>query len=62
TLLAAGCLGSLWLALQLILHPKITSCPAQSSRNIGRKTIAALAMLLPVGLMASIWTLVFFIW
>ncbi len=52
-LLAAGCLGSLWLTLQLMLR---------SGAKIGRKSIAGLAMLLPVGLMATVWTLVFFIW
>ena len=52
-LLAAGCLGSLWLALQLVLR---------STAKNGQKSMAGLAMLLPVGLMATIWTLVFFIW
>ncbi len=52
-LLAAGCLGSLWLALQLVLR---------STAKNGQKSTAGLAMLLPVGLMATIWTLVFFIW
>ena len=52
-LLGAGCLGSLWLALQLVLR---------STAKNGQKSTAGLAMLLPVGLMATIWTLVFFIW
>ena len=52
-LLAAGCLGSMWLALQLVLR---------STAKNGQKSMAGLAMLLPVGLMATIWTLVFFIW
>ncbi len=52
-LLSAGCLGSLWLALQLLLR--------STSKN-GQKFVAGLLMLLPVGLMAMVWTLVFFIW
>jgi hypothetical protein len=53
SLLAAGCLGSLWLALQLVLR---------STGKIGQKSIAGLAILFPVGLMATVWTLVFFVW
>jgi len=41
------------LALQLVLR---------STGKIGQKSIAGLAMLLPVGLMATVWTLVFFVW
>ena len=41
------------LALQLVLR---------STAKNGQKSMAGLAMLLPVGLMATIWTLVFFIW
>jgi polyferredoxin len=52
-LLSAGCLGSLWLVLQLMLR---------SGANFAQKSISGLAMLLPVGLMATIWTLVFFVW
>ncbi|PKO41311.1 MAG: hypothetical protein CVU31_15650, partial [Betaproteobacteria bacterium HGW-Betaproteobacteria-4] len=52
-LLTAGCLGSLWLALQLILR---------STGKIGQKWNAGVAMLWPVGLMATVWTLVFFVW
>lgn len=52
-LLAAGCLGSLWLTFQLMLR---------SEANFAQKSIAGLAMVLPVGLMATIWTLVFFVW
>jgi hypothetical protein len=52
-LLSAGCLGSLWLAFQLVLR---------STGKIGQKSIAGLAMLLPIGLMATVWTLVFFVW
>jgi polyferredoxin len=53
SLLAAGCLGSLWLAFCLA---------RQASAGVGRRTLAWVAMLLPVGLMAGIWNLVFFIW
>ena len=52
-LLSAGCLGSLWLVFQLVLR---------STGKIGQKSIAGLAMLWPVGLMATVWTLVFFVW
>ena len=61
-LLAAGCLGSLWLAFQLTLHPKGTSCGARSTAKDGQKLLAGATMLLPVVLMATVWTLVFFIW
>lgn len=50
--LAAGCLGSLWLAFSLA---------RQASAGIKRKTLACAAMLLPVGLMASVWCLIFFV-
>lgn len=53
TLLAAGCLASLWLALRLV-----STTHASPVRRAG----AFLAMLPPVALMAGIWTLVFFIW
>lgn len=53
TLLAAGCLGSLWLAFGLV-----RKAPASFMNS----TLALIAMLLPAGLMASVWTLVFFIW
>jgi hypothetical protein len=52
-LLAAGCLGSLWLTFRLMLR---------SEANFAQKSISGLAMLLPVALMATIWTLVFFFW
>jgi hypothetical protein len=52
-MLTAGSLGSLWLAFQLVLR---------STGKIGQKSVAGLAMLWPVGLMATVWTLVFFIW
>ncbi|HEX6734028.1 MAG TPA: 4Fe-4S binding protein [Azonexus sp.] len=52
-LLAAGGLGSLWLALRLI---------AGAGAGFLRGSLAGLAMLLPVATMATIWTLVFFIW
>ncbi|MFZ2266735.1 MAG: 4Fe-4S binding protein [Azonexus sp.] len=53
TLLSAGCLGSLWLALGLV---------RKSSAGFLKSTVALISMLLPAGLMASIWTLVFFVW
>ena len=53
TLLGAGCLGSLWLAFRLL---------SWSTAKTGRKLLAAGAMLLPVAVMASVWSLVFFIW
>jgi hypothetical protein len=34
----------------------------RSEANFAQKSISGLAMLLPVGLMATIWTLVFFVW
>jgi hypothetical protein len=52
-LLSAGCLGSLWLTIQLMLR---------SEANFAQKSISGLAMLVPVALMATIWTLVFFVW
>ena len=52
-LLAAGCLGALWLALRLVL---------QGDALVWRKTLALFAMLLPSTLMAGIWSLVFFVW
>jgi len=52
-LLAAGCIGSLWLAFQLVLRSSAKTC---------QKWCAGIAMLWPVGLMATVWTLVFFVW
>jgi len=52
-LLTAGCLASLWLALKLV---------RQSSALQLKQLAAFMGMLLPVGLMATVWTLVFFIW
>lgn len=52
-LLSLGSLGALWLATGLVRR-------ADAGR--GRQIAAAGAMLLPVGLMAGIWTLVFFVW
>jgi hypothetical protein len=52
-LLTAGCLGSLRLSYQLVLR-----CTTQK----WQKPIAGLAMLIPVSLMAVVWSLVFFIW
>ena len=52
-LLGAGCLGSLWLASQLT---------SGSTAENGKKWLAGAAMMLPVTLMAAVWTLVFFIW
>jgi len=53
SLLAAGGLGSLWLALRLI---------AGARAGLLRRAGAVLAMSAPVALMSTIWTLVFFIW
>ena len=52
-LLAAGCLGTLWLAFGLSKHADAVSW---------RRMLARAAMLLPVAVMAGIWTLVFFVW
>lgn len=53
SLLSAGCLASLWLIGQLI---------RQASGGALRALMAASLMLLPVALMATVWSLVFFIW
>lgn len=52
-LLGAGCLASLWLALRLV---------QLANASVLRRSTAVLSMLFPIGLMATIWTLVFFIW
>jgi len=52
-LLATGCLGSLVLAIGLL---------RRAETGLFRRLLAGLAMLLPIGLMAGIWTLVFFVW
>jgi len=52
-LLTGGGLASLWLALQLV---------QRSTGNSAQKLIAGIAMLWPVGLMVTVWILVFFIW
>lgn len=52
-LLGAGCLASLWLALRLV---------QLANTSVLRRSTAVLSMLFPIGLMATIWTLVFFIW
>jgi len=52
-LLAAGCLGSAWLAFRLVFR---------STAKKGRKSLAGAAMLLSISLMATLWTLPFFIW
>ncbi|QRJ65769.1 4Fe-4S binding protein [Azospira restricta] len=52
-LLAGGGLASLWLALRLL---------AASGAARPRRLAAALAMAAPVALMATIWSLVFFVW
>ena len=52
-LLTTGCLGSLWLAFQLI---------QRSTGKNAQKWNAGLAMLWPVGLMATVWSLAFFVW
>ena len=53
TLLGAGCLGSLWLALSLV---------RRATAGMLRRYSAFMTMLFPTCLMATIWTLVFFIW
>jgi polyferredoxin len=53
TILAAGSLASAWLALRLLMR-----APASPLR----RAAAGLAMLWPVALIATVWTLVFFIW
>ncbi len=53
TLLTAGCFGSLWLAFRLLLPADVKA---------GLRCVAGLVMLWPVGLMAGVWTLVFFVW
>jgi len=45
----AGCLGSAWLVFR-------------STAKKGRKSLAGAAMLLSISLMATLWTLPFFIW
>jgi len=52
-LLGTGCLASLWLVLRLV---------QLASASLPRRAAAMLIMLFPVGLMATVWTLVFFIW
>ena len=52
-LLTAGCAGTLWLAFCLV---------RKAAGGGGRKSLAFAAMLLPAGLMATIWSLVFFVW
>jgi len=53
SLLSAGSMGSLWLAFGLV-RKAIAGFP--------KRALAFIAMLLPTGLMATVWTLVFFIW
>ncbi len=53
SLLTAGCLGSLWLAFGLV---------RKATAGFPKSALAFIAMLLPAGLMATVWTLVFFIW
>ncbi len=53
TLLGAGCLGSLWLVTKLLGH---------STADRIARSLAAAAMLLPISAMATLWTLVFFVW
>ncbi|HYO27333.1 MAG TPA: hypothetical protein VER68_03585 [Azonexus sp.] len=52
-MLAAGCLGSAWLVFRLVFR---------STAKKGRKSPAGATMLLPIGLMATLGTLLFFIW
>jgi polyferredoxin len=52
SLLTAGCLASLYLALRLIASTRV---------NLARRSAAWLAMLPPMVLIAGVWTLVFFV-
>ena len=52
-LLGAGCLGSLALVFGLLRH---------SAGGLPRRLLAGVAMVWPVNLMATLWTLVFFVW
>lgn len=52
-LLGLGSAGALWLALQLV---------RRASASILGKGVACLAMALPVALMVTLWSLVFFVW
>jgi len=52
-LLAAGCLGSTWLTFRPVFR---------STAKKGRKSLASAAVLLSISLMATLWTLPFFIW
>jgi hypothetical protein len=52
-LLAAGGLASLWLVRCLV---------GQAPVGVWRRGAAGLAMTWPIGLMSTVWTLVFFIW
>ena len=52
-LLAAGGLGTLWLAFCLV---------GRSTAKNGRRLLAGGAMAVPAGLMTTIWSLVFFVW
>ncbi len=52
-LLSAGCLGSAWLAFLMA---------RKAGGGVLRTTLAQIVMLLPIALMASVWTLVFFVW
>lgn len=52
-LLATGCLASLWLSWRLI---------QKAGTNLPRALLAGSIMLWPVGLMAGLWVLVFFVW
>ena len=52
-LLGAGCLGSLALVFGLLRH---------AIGGLPRRLLAGVAMVWPIGLMATLWTLVFFVW
>ncbi len=52
-LLGAGCAGSLALVAALL---------RRSGAGLPGRLLAGLAMVVPVGLMATVWTLVFFVW
>ena len=52
-LLSAGCVGSAWLAFLMA---------RKAGGGVLRTTLAQIVMLLPIAVMASVWTLVFFVW
>ncbi len=60
--LVLGSAGSLWLAFQLVKRAGVSCSLPGSTADIARKSLALLAMALPVAIMLTIWRLVFFVW